>query len=65
MIKILCVGKIKEKFMQEAIKEYEKRITKYTKIKIIQKIDIITAFFLFFIRYLSPIFCPEFIIVMH
>lgn len=39
MIKIICVGKIKEKFMQEAIKEYEKRITKYTKIKIIEVED--------------------------
>lgn len=39
MIKIICVGKIKEKFMQEAIKEYEKRITKYTRIKIIEVED--------------------------
>ncbi len=39
MIKILCVGKIKEHFLKEAIKEYEKRLTKYTKLKIVEGID--------------------------
>lgn len=39
MIKIICVGKIKEKFFVEAIKEYQKRITKYTKIEIIEVSD--------------------------
>lgn len=39
MIKIICVGKIKEKFFKEAIKEYEKRLSKYTKIKIIEVED--------------------------
>ena len=29
MIKIICVGKIKEKFYVEAINEYKKRLTKY------------------------------------
>jgi len=40
MIKILCVGKIKEKFFKEAIEEYIKRISKYTKIEIIEVNDI-------------------------
>lgn len=39
MIKIICVGKIKEKFFKEAIKEYEKRLSKYTKLKIIEVED--------------------------
>ena len=40
MIKILCVGKIKEKFFKEAINEYLKRINKYSKIEIIEVEDI-------------------------
>ena len=40
MIKIICVGKIKEKFYREAIEEYLKRISKYTKIEIIEVEDI-------------------------
>ena len=40
MIKILCVGKIKEKFFKEAINEYLKRISKYSKIEIIEVEDI-------------------------
>lgn len=39
MIKIICVGKIKEKYLEEAINEYEKRISKYTKIEIIEVKD--------------------------
>lgn len=39
MIKIICVGKIKEKFYKEAIEEYQKRLTKYTKIEIIEVKD--------------------------
>ncbi len=35
MIKIICVGKIKEKFYAEAIDEYLKRLSKYAKIQII------------------------------
>ena len=34
MIKIICVGKIKEKFYNEAIEEYKKRLSKYTKLEI-------------------------------
>lgn len=37
MIKIICVGKIKEKFYKEAIKEYEKRLS--NKIQIIEVND--------------------------
>ena len=39
MIKIICVGKIKEKFFIDAINEYEKRISKYTKLQIIELND--------------------------
>lgn len=39
MIKIICIGKLKEKYLQEMVKEYEKRLTKYTKIKIIELED--------------------------
>ena len=39
MIKIICVGKIKEKFYREAINEYLKRLSKYTKIQIIELPD--------------------------
>ena len=36
MIKIVCVGKIKEKYFKDAINEYIKRIGKYTKLEIIE-----------------------------
>lgn len=39
MIKIICVGKIKEKYLKDAILEYKKRISKYTKIEIIEVSD--------------------------
>ena len=39
MIKIICVGKIKESFFREAIKEYQKRLSKYTKLEIIELPD--------------------------
>ena len=39
MIKIICVGKIKEKFFKDAINEYLKRMSKYTKIEIIEVAD--------------------------
>ncbi|MBQ3468949.1 MAG: 23S rRNA (pseudouridine(1915)-N(3))-methyltransferase RlmH [Bacilli bacterium] len=42
MIKIVCVGKIKEKYLQDAIAEYQKRITKYDNIKIIEIKDTTT-----------------------
>lgn len=40
MIKIVCVGKVKESFFKEAINEYQKRISKYTKLEIIEVNDI-------------------------
>ena len=40
MIKIICFGKIKEIFLKEAIKEYQKRLSKYTKLEIIELPDI-------------------------
>ena len=39
MIKIICVGKIKEKYLVSAIEEYSKRLSKYTKIEIIELPD--------------------------
>lgn len=36
MINIICIGKIKEKYMVDAINDYQKRISKYTKINIIE-----------------------------
>ena len=39
MIKIICVGNIKEEFLREAIEEYKKRLTRYTKIEIIEVKD--------------------------
>ncbi len=40
MIKIICVGKIKEKYLIDAINEYKKRLSKYTKLDIIEVNDI-------------------------
>ena len=40
MIKIICVGKIKEKYLKAAIEEYSKRLSKYTKLEIIELNDI-------------------------
>lgn len=34
MIKIICVGKVKEKYLQEAISDYMKRLSKYHKVDI-------------------------------
>ena len=39
MIKIICVGKVKESFYREAIQEYQKRLSKYTKLEIIEVPD--------------------------
>lgn len=35
-ITLICVGKIKEKFYREAIKEYEKRLSAYAKVNILE-----------------------------
>ena len=40
MIKLICVGKIKEKYLNEAIDEYKKRLSKYTKLDIVELPDI-------------------------
>ena len=40
MIKIICVGSIKEKYLVDAINEYTKRISKYTKLEIIEVNDL-------------------------
>lgn len=39
MIKIICFGKIKETYLEEAIKDYQKRLEKYTKLKVIELKD--------------------------
>ena len=39
MIKIICLGNIKEDYLKDAIKEYQKRISKYTKLEIIELKD--------------------------
>lgn len=36
MIRIICVGKLKEKYLVDACLEYTKRISKYSKIEIIE-----------------------------
>ena len=40
MTKLICVGKIKEKYLKEAINEYQKRLSKYTKLDIVELKDI-------------------------
>lgn len=39
MIKIITVGKLKEKYLIDAIEEYKKRLSKYTKLEIIEVLD--------------------------
>ena len=39
MIKIICHGKIKEKYIEDLIQDYKKRISKYHKIEIIELKD--------------------------
>jgi 23S rRNA (pseudouridine1915-N3)-methyltransferase len=38
-ITILCVGKLKEKYLKEGIVEYQKRLSRYTKLQIIEVPD--------------------------
>jgi 23S rRNA (pseudouridine1915-N3)-methyltransferase len=38
-VKILCVGKIKEKFFKDAISEYSKRLSKYCTLEVIEVAD--------------------------
>ncbi len=39
MIKIITVGKLKEEYFKDAVKEYLKRLSKYTKIELIEVPD--------------------------
>ena len=39
MIKIICLGKIKESYLNELINDYKKRISKYHKLEIIELKD--------------------------
>lgn len=39
MIEVICFGKIKENYLKELINDYEKRISKYIKYKIIELPD--------------------------
>ena len=38
-ITVLCVGKVKEKFFTDAIKEYSKRLSRYCKLEIVEAAD--------------------------
>lgn len=38
-IDIVCVGKIKERYLKDAIAEYSKRLTRFAKISIIEVAD--------------------------
>lgn len=38
-INLVCVGKVKEKYLKEAIEEYSKRLSKYCHLKIIELPD--------------------------
>ena len=39
MIRIICIGKIKEKYLMDAINDYMKRLSKYHKIDLIELKD--------------------------
>ena len=39
MIKIICLGKIKEKYLNDLVNDYKNRIAKYHKIEIIELKD--------------------------
>ena len=38
-INIICIGKLKEKYLKDAVSEYSKRLSKYCKINIIELSD--------------------------
>ena len=38
-IKIVCVGKLKEKYFKDGIAEYVKRMSRFAKVKIVQVPD--------------------------
>lgn len=39
MIRIICIGKLKENYLKDAITDYQKRISKYHKLEIIELPD--------------------------
>lgn len=39
MIKLIAVGKIKEGYLRDAVREYEKRLSAYTKLRIVEVTD--------------------------
>lgn len=39
MIRVIAVGKLKEKYLEDAVKEYSKRLSAYTKLEIVQVPD--------------------------
>ncbi len=39
MIRIICVGKLKETYLKEAVQEYQKRLSKYTNIELVEIMD--------------------------
>lgn len=39
MIKIICTGKLKEKYLKDAEEEYLKRLKKYTNIELVELLD--------------------------
>lgn len=41
-IKIICVGKVKEKYFRDAIEEYSKRLSRYCSLEIIEVADEMT-----------------------
>ena len=42
MIKIICVGKLKETYWRDALQEYQKRLSKYTKLQLLEVNDYAT-----------------------
>ena len=39
MIKIICIGKLKEQYIKDLVDDYLKRVNKYHKVEIIELID--------------------------